>query len=144
MESDKQPIMGYLKGIPAAPGMAFGRAEIWDSNELSFPRTTGHDPAVERQRLQDARAKAKIEISSLEENIAGTIKTDETSIFKAHRMFVDDVALLKKVEHLLQTGLNAEASWMEAVETFALLLEDLPDPTLKARGVDIRDVGRKY
>ena len=39
-------------------------------------------------------------------------------------MFVDDVALLKKVEKSVQSRLNAEASWMDAIETFAVLLED--------------------
>ncbi len=143
MDSYKKPPMGHYKGIPAAPGLASGPVVIWDTDELSFPRKTGHDPAVERKRLQDARAEAKIEISSLEAKIGVTIKTGETNIFMAHRMFVDDVALLKKVEQLLLTGLNAEACWMDAIESFALLLDGLPDLTLKARAADIRDVGRR-
>lgn len=143
MDSSKPSQMGQFIGIPAAYGLASGPGVIWNTNEFAYPRTYANDPAVERQRLLDARDKAKEEISSLETKISINIETGETNIFKAHRMFVDDVALLKKVEQLLLTGLNAEACWMDAIESFALLLDGLPDPTLKARAADIRDVGRR-
>ncbi len=118
MEFFKQLSKGHLMGIPAAPGLASGRVEIWNTKELSFPRSFDHIPEVERQRLQVARTKAKEEISSVEAKLAVNIKTGETDLFKAHKMFVDDVALLKNVDKLLFTGLNAEAGWMDAIEGF--------------------------
>ena len=67
----------------------------------------------------------------------------EADVFLAHQMFVDDVALLKNTRAAIAGGLNAEASWMDAIEAFAAQLEALPNPTLSARAADIRDVGRR-
>jgi len=137
------PSSKLIKGIPAAPGLALGHARIWSFQDLTFPHSTGHDPAQERQRLRDAKTKALIELSTLEKNIALTVKPGEINLFKAHRMFVDDVALMQHVESSLLSGLNSEACWMNAIDAFAIQLEALSNPTLKSRAADIRDVGRR-
>jgi phosphoenolpyruvate-protein phosphotransferase len=134
---------GQLIGIPAAPGMAEGQAVFLETLDVQVPRSNGHDPSVEFERLQNARAKARAEMSDLKEKVALAVQSGEADIFDAHMMFLDDVVLLKKAEKSIESTFNAEASWMDAVESFAVQLEALPDPTLKARAVDIRDVGRR-
>ena len=58
-------------------------------------------------------------------------------------MFIEDPALLEMVEMAIQSGLNAEAAWMEAIQQFANDLAQLPDPTLRERAADVNDVGRR-
>ena len=65
----------------------------------------------------------------------------EAAIFDAHEMFLDDTALLQHAQQAIETGVNAEAAWADAIEFFAAQLEQLPDPTLRARAADVRDVG---
>ncbi len=134
---------GFIKGIPAAPGLASGRTIIWSTYELHIPRDIGQDPVRENQRLKAAKEKSLTELTLLEEKVARTTKGGESDVFKAHRMFMDDVALMKKVDVSLQKGLNAEAGWMDAIESFANQLEALTDPSLSARAIDVRDVGRR-
>jgi phosphoenolpyruvate-protein phosphotransferase len=132
-----------LKGIPAAPGFAQGRAVFWAKEDLSVPRYTAPDPAAEQTRLNEARAKALEEVEVIQQKAALETHAGEADVFTAHQMFLDDVALLKKVQSSLEGGQNAEAAWMDAIESFANQLAAIPDPTLSARAADIRDVGRR-
>lgn len=143
MDRTTLPANRVLRGIAAAPGLASGPAFLWNPQILAVPRSSGHAAEGERQRLQAARDKARAELSALKEQVAGVVRGGEDDVFEAHRMFLDDVALLKKVDTALQAGLNAEAGWMDAIESFAVQLEALPDATLSARAADIRDVGRR-
>jgi len=58
-------------------------------------------------------------------------------------MFLEDDSLISLAESDIDSGKNAEAAWMNAIETFAQQLEALSDPTLSARAVDLRDVGQR-
>jgi phosphoenolpyruvate-protein phosphotransferase len=116
---------------------------VWADEELSTPRYTSVDPDGERDRLDRARAQAREELAGLKEKVARETQAGEAEVFAAHQMFLDDKALLKRALRAIEGGQNAEASWMDAVEFFAAQLESLPDPTLSARSVDVRDVGRR-
>lgn len=143
MNDQKRAPSTIISGIPAAPGLAAGRSFILQPQELKVPRSTGNDSQHETQRLQNARQKGKIQLENFVEYLSTSNHGSEADIFSAHCMFIDDVALLKVVEKSLQTGLNAEAAWMDAIEAFAVQLESLPDKTLQARAVDVRDAGKR-
>ncbi|MDR7587693.1 MAG: phosphoenolpyruvate--protein phosphotransferase [Armatimonadota bacterium] len=130
-----------LTGIAAAPGLASGPAVLWEEAPVEIPRRTGCRPEDERARLDAARAAARDQIRQLREKVATEAGPAEAAIFDAHLLFLDDSALLGLVQAALERGVNAEAAWMDAVEHFARQLQQLPDPTLRARAADVRDVG---
>lgn len=133
-----------INGIPAAPGLAYGRAVLWMEDNLITPRYIEIDSNGELKRLDEARAAARLELEEYRDKVSRETEAGAADIFSAHLMFLDDPALLKKARGSIEkNSLNAEASWMDAVESFAKQLESIPDPLLSARAVDIRDVGRR-
>lgn len=132
-----------LTGIPAAPGLAQGPAVLWREEALPVPQRQAALPDGERGRLHAARAAARAEIERLKAQVEATAGSGEAAVFQAHLMFLDDPALVKLADSAIDTGWNAEAAWADAVEHFAGQLDRLPDPTLRARAADVRDVGRR-
>jgi phosphoenolpyruvate-protein phosphotransferase len=130
-----------LRGVAAAPGLAQGPAVVWSEETVVVSRHTGQDRATEWARLEAARRVAREEISRLKDKVAKEADLAEAAVFDAHIMILDDAALLKRSETAIKGGLNAEAAWMDAVEHYAGQLDSLPDPTLRARAADVRDVG---
>ena len=132
-----------LKGIPAAPGLAHGKTVIVTQEELDIPNYEVQDVEKESQRLTDACAKGQEELSAFKEDVGERAKSDEAQIFEAHRMILEDVALLDRARKSIESGVNAEKAWMDSIEYFAQMMEAIPDETLSSRAVDIRDVGRR-
>ena len=132
-----------MRGIAAAPGLAQGPAVVWPEGTVVVPRHTGQDRETEWARLEAVRRVAREEINRLKDKVAKEAGQDEAALFDAHIMILDDAALLKRSETAMEGGLNAEAAWMDAVEHYARQLDSLPDPTLRARAADVRDVGQR-
>src|SRR2546428_4055775 len=141
MSSSREIRSRTLTGIAAAPGLAAGPAAVWHEQAVTIPRSTGRQPATEAARLTAARAAARHEIRALRAKVAAEAGQAEAAIFDAHEMFINDAALLQKAQQTIDRGVNAEAAWADAIEFFASQLEQLPDPTLRARAADVRDVG---
>lgn len=132
-----------MTGIPAAPGLAHGKTFLVRQRKLEVPDFQIENAEGEIQRLYKARDKAEIEIIDLMASVESRAKQNEADIFGAHKMILDDVALLEKAETDIKQGQNAEKAWMDSIEFFANLMEQIPDEMLSSRAVDIRDVGRR-
>src|SRR2546428_2366444 len=141
MSSSREIRSRTLTGIAAAQGLAAGPAAVWREQAVPIPRGTGRQPATEAARLTAARTAARNEIRALRAKVAAEAGQAEAAIFDAHEMFLDDAALLQKAQQAIDRGVNAEAAWADAIEFFASQLEQLPDPTLRVRAADVRDVG---
>lgn len=132
-----------LNGIPAAPGLAHGRTIIVTQEKLEIPHYEIEDAEGETERLMAACEQGKEELSAFKEDVSGRSQSDEAQIFEAHRMILEDVALLDRARKAIQGGINAEKAWTDSIEYFAQMMEQIPDETLSSRAVDIRDVGRR-
>lgn len=132
-----------FKGIPAASGLAMGKAFRLESEKLNIPRFTPKDPENELNRLAVACRQAADELDKIQLHAARHIGESEAALFEAHKMFLEDLALLEMVESVIRKGQNVEAAWVDTIEQFAVELAQLPDPTLSERAADIRDVGRR-
>lgn len=132
-----------LRGISASPGFAHGPAFLWQETEMVIPRRPVADAGAELARLAAARSAARQEIEQIIREFSATLGKGETAIFEAHLMFLDDAALLKRVEDAIQQGINVESAWADGIAHFAAQLQAIPDPTLSARAADVRDVGQR-
>ena len=132
-----------LTGIPAAPGLAHGKTVTVTQRELEIPNYGIDDCDSEIERLDSACKTGQEELKALKENVGGRTKANEAEIFEAHRMILEDVALIDRAKKTIQNGVNAEKAWMDAIEFFAQMMERIPDETLSSRALDIRDVGRR-
>lgn len=132
-----------LKGIPAAPGLAHGKTVVVNQEKLVVPQYEIEDAETEIQRLMIACKTGQEELAALKENVGGRSKSNEAEIFEAHRMILEDVALLERTKKAIKNGTNAEKAWMDAIEYFAQMMEQISDETLSSRCIDIRDAGRR-
>jgi phosphoenolpyruvate-protein phosphotransferase (PTS system enzyme I) len=132
-----------LTGIPAAPGLAHGKTLFLKQQEFDVPQFDIEDVDQEIQRMHFACEEAQGEIVALKDSVGSRATGDEAAIFEAHKMILEDVALIDRAEKAIHQGTNAEKAWIDAIEFFAQMMEQIPDETLSSRAVDIRDVGRR-
>ena len=132
-----------LKGIPAARGLASGAALQWKDAGYEVPEFTPADLEIEKERLVGARQKAEEQLHVLSAQVSQQAGKAEAALFEAQAMFLNDKVLVTKAEEGINAGTNAEQAWQQACEFFATQLENLPDETLRARSMDVRDVGRR-
>lgn len=132
-----------LKGIPAAPGLAHGKTVIVSELEMEIPNYEVSESKDEIQRMISAAEKARQQLTEIKEEVEARAEKNEAEIFEAHRMILEDAALIDRAKKAIMDGTNAEKAWMDAIEYFAQMMEQIPDETLSSRAVDIRDAGRR-
>ncbi|SDI64734.1 phosphoenolpyruvate--protein phosphotransferase [Pseudomonas panipatensis] len=128
-----------LKAVPAAPGIACGPLHLQIAQRFDFP-LRGESPAVEAQRLAQAKAAIADEIDALvQRSDAKAVR----EIFVTHQALLDDPELGSEVEARLNRGDSAEAAWQQVIEAAASQQESLGDSLLAERAADLRDLGRR-
>jgi len=132
-----------LNGIPAAPGLAHGNTVIVTQQTLEIPQHEIENVDSEIERMMQACQQSREEIGVMKQEVSSRSMENEAEIFEAHAMILEDVALLDRAKKAIHQGTNAEKAWMDAIEYFAQMMENIPDETLSSRAVDIRDVGRR-
>jgi len=132
-----------LNGIPAAPGLAHGNTVIVTQQALEIPQHEIENVDSEIERMMQACQQSREEIGVMKQEVSSRSMENEAEIFEAHAMILEDVALLDRAKKAIHQGTNAEKAWMDAIEYFAQMMENIPDETLSSRAVDIRDVGRR-
>ena len=129
-------------GVPASPGLAVGRLVRVRSADIPVPESSA-SPREEQQRLDGARAQARLQLQALRARLVRDADPGKASIFAAHEALLDDPALLDIAAGAMALGRSAAFAWRQAVDTHARRLADLPDERVAARAHDVRDVGRR-
>ena len=162
-----------LRGVPAAPGLAIGRARVWGlarelaaSDPAAAPeqdRQAGGGPAgaavgrdevasrlvpAERRPAEVRRARAALEgaaaeLDGLADRLEAEGRRDEAEIVRAGVLMAHDPVLVADVERAVLDGLAAPAALERAATRHAAAIAALDDPTLAARAEDVRSLGRR-
>ena len=136
--------MRELKGIAASLGFAIGSVFLYERQEIHIEECQDKDVNAEWQRFVDALKTAKEQITHIYEHVKNESGEDHAEIFSAQLMILDDPDLLDLVKRVLEEKENnIESALYEAIEQFAMTMEMLDDEYLKARALDIRDVGNR-
>ncbi len=133
-----------LRGIPVSPGIAIGPVVHFQRAPLppTPPPVPADAPDMEWARLQQAIAATRTDLDELEAQTALHADIEETSIFEAHKLFLDDPALLERARHLIfNEQRTAEYAWHRAVREVSAQYATLETPYLQARRADVEDVG---
>ena len=130
-----------LKGIAAAPGVARGPAYPLMRGMAIVACEKVTDPEAEIRRLDGALAATRQEISQLRDDVARKLNESEASIFDAHLLVLEDVALIDDVSREVRsTGFNVEFCFQEVAQRYIEIFEKMDDDFLRERASDIRDV----
>jgi phosphotransferase system enzyme I (PtsI) len=132
-----------IQGIPVSPGIAIAPIHV-TARGLSAPEVyeVAEDQlANEHQRFNDAILRAKNDLGEIQTRLAELSSEEESQIFEAHIMVLEDLALLKRVHLAIDDRkLNAEYAFYAVMQNFLEAMRRIPDPYLRERTADLEDV----
>jgi phosphotransferase system enzyme I (PtsI) len=135
--------MEIKRGIPVAPGVAIGPAFVLDTEWYRIPKRS-LEPAQregEAQRLRQALRESAAEARSTQQAIADKVGKQYGAIFAAHAQMMDDPALVREIEGLIQDkGYAAEYALSRVMRRYARALESLNRGFLATRTSDLFDI----
>ena len=141
---EKSSTMQRIQGVPASNGFAIGPAFCALEEKLGFENHTVTDVSAEWARLEAALGTAKEQLEEIRQQAEEKAGAEESAIFEAHILFLDDPDLLDTVRSVLDERREVmEAAWNAGIEHYAAQMEALQDDYFRARAADIRDVGRR-
>ena len=133
-----------LRGIAASTGIAVGTAFLYRPAPPKIPGHQIENPLQEWERLLESITTTRAEIEVDRRSAASRTNGDTAAIFDAHRMFLEDEALLLPArEKIFSEKQNAALAWQSAVYKVSASLRNLEDAYLQTRGKDVEDVGRQ-
>lgn len=130
-----------IKGIAASSGISIGKALKKEHIEISIEKREITDIEHEKQRLKNALDIAKTEIAELVKITKENIGEEESKVFEAHLMILDDPEVENRVnEGLSDQKLCVEYIYNEVTEAFVDMFMQIPDEYLRERANDLKDV----
>jgi phosphotransferase system enzyme I (PtsI) len=136
----------FLKGIPASPGIASGKAFILDSETLAILKKEipERDLAKEIARFEEALIRTRQEILGIQEHISEQLGIKHAEIFNAHLLVLEDRTLIEEViSRLKKELLCVEYIFDDVLKKYIDVFSKVEDEYLKERVADIRDVGKR-
>ncbi len=133
-----------LLGIPASPGIAVGKVVHYQPTIPEVKDYPVEYSEVEWQYLQLILETAKKEIKGIIDSLSNKSTTDntQTDILQTQLLYIEDPALLEQVHQLIfQQNHCAGVAWKKAIERMINTYQELEDPYLQGRAIDIQDVG---
>ncbi|MCX7868438.1 MAG: phosphoenolpyruvate--protein phosphotransferase [Terrimicrobiaceae bacterium] len=135
-----------LRGLGIAEGIAHGPVVMhWDEEEEIPVRDISHEELPgEIARFESALIATRAELLEIQEKIARSLGAEDAGIFDAHLLVVEDRTLIEEVLRLLEKERkNVEHVFHVVASRYAKSLEEIDDPYLRERVVDIHDVSRR-
>jgi len=127
-----------LLGVAASPGIAIGRAHLFERQELAIPKRRleagGVTAEIERMRAAVAHARARLE--RIHRSVAGLELVD--AIFRTQLLILEDRQLLDDVaRRIREQHVNAEWALRLEQERLGALFDSMQDAYLRERRADV-------
>ncbi|ABR47465.1 phosphoenolpyruvate-protein phosphotransferase [Alkaliphilus metalliredigens QYMF] len=133
-----------FKGTGASPGIAIGRALVYQEQELNIKKESVEGLEKELDKFQSSIKKSKVQLEYVKQEAMKKLGADKASIFEAHIMVLDDPELINQVkDKITNEKVSAEYAVNEVINSFITLFEGMDNEYMKERAADIRDVGNR-
>ncbi|MBD3296166.1 MAG: phosphoenolpyruvate--protein phosphotransferase [Candidatus Omnitrophica bacterium] len=135
-----------IKGIPAAPGIAIGKAHVYGTEDIIPPRrvVSEKDLPLEIDRFKKALKQTRKDVLAIERKISREMGVEHGSIFRAHLLVLEDSVLVQEViSRLRKKKVNVEVVFAEVLDKYVSVLSEASDEYLRDRVSDIADVGKR-
>ncbi|MBL8247869.1 MAG: phosphoenolpyruvate--protein phosphotransferase [Candidatus Competibacter sp.] len=129
-------------GLGASPGLAVGKLVRHVSQRFEISDQPG-DIVAEGEALEQALLAVRAEREELEGRTRQRLSAAEAAIFAAQRELLADPVLVRDALVTIMQGHGAAWSWQRALRTRIDKLQQIADPLLAARALDLRDVGER-
>ncbi|HWR44093.1 phosphoenolpyruvate--protein phosphotransferase [Sporomusa sp.] len=133
-----------LRGIGAVSGIGIAKAMVL-SNDLTghLAKYNAGTPDIESGKIEEAIKAASAELAHLKKAAKEAGQESQADIMDAHYAMVNDPGLIANMHGKIEQETAAPQAALAAAEEFASLFDSMPDPYLKERAADVRDVGRR-
>ncbi|MFM2482884.1 phosphoenolpyruvate-protein phosphotransferase PtsI [Celerinatantimonas sp. YJH-8] len=135
-----------ISGIPASPGIAFGKALLL-SEEKVVINTHPIKPSEidnEIKHFLDARDKTAAQLTEIKAMAGATFGEEKEAIFEGHIMLLEDEELEEDIKAFIKDNMaSADHAINSVIEQNAEMLASLDDPYLRERATDFRDIGSR-
>ena len=134
-----------LRGIGAAPGFGIGNAHILHPEVVlsEIADDPVQDTGEELERFESAVRRAIEDVQRQREKMEEVLPEATGKIFEAYLLMLQDDTLASRVREFVAEGSSAEYSIRLAIEEFLEVFDQVDDPYLRERALDIRDVGQR-
>lgn len=131
-----------IEGVGVSPGVAAGRAIVarQQARDIRY-RIAQSAIDRERQRLKQARVRARAELAEIRDRVSQAAGPGHASLFEAQILMLDDPLFAGRAESLIKSErLNAEWAVRRASDELTQLFESSEDELLRERKGDLADV----
>lgn len=132
-----------LKGMSGAPGIAIGHAfvVIPKVSFKSIELTKNDDLALQRTLFARAITATREEFNGLSATLSDTIPQEALAVFDVYQQLLDAKSLGNSVQAQLECGWCAKSALKIVIERLISQFNEMQDPYIKERAVDIKDIG---
>lgn len=138
--------MKQFQGISASSGIAIGKVLLLKGTGITVQRIEVQDEELERQLLTFEKAieKTRQELSVLKNKVKNTIGIEESAIFDAHMLLLNDPNLIdKSIKKARQELVSIDFAFNEVLSGLIKVFESMDDVYLRERANDLLDVGKR-
>lgn len=130
-----------LNGKGVCSGIAIGKISYFTKSAPSVQMLNVENPYAEIDRVEQAKAAAKRQLSKLYEKALQEVGGEDAAIFNIQRMLIDDLDYNNAVRKILtEENVNAEFAVAVAADNFETMLASMSDDYMRARSADVRDI----
>lgn len=133
-----------LQGIGVVPGIGIATIKILSSDVTAeLQNYIAGTTEQETAKLTAAVKAGGEELLQLKETAQATGQQKQADIMDAHYTMLNDPGLADNMNSRIEQGTGAPQAALAAAEEFAALFDSLPDPYMRERSADVRDIGRR-
>lgn len=139
----KPDVMREQKGLTAAAGFAVGEAFIYSLPRPEIRKKSkgrSEELKILEQTLQACESEITSLIARVRKQSAQENLQDIIDILQAHLALLTDEDLLQETKQHILSGFSAPAAYANVVESKLTILQNLPNPILAERAIDLKDV----
>lgn len=135
-----------LKGMGVSPGIAFGKIHV-NARGFSAPEIyelEASEVPAEKERFLKAIEETKQQIKSISEQVGEFSGDEESQIFEAHLLVLEDSTLIKRVDRLIdERHQNAEHCFYAVAQSYMEAMRRIEDEYFRERAKDIEDITQR-
>jgi phosphoenolpyruvate-protein phosphotransferase (PTS system enzyme I) len=138
--------MIILKGIPASPGIAIGKAFVLPDDDLEVKKITVSKEEVKQEikRFKDAVKFTYIALDEAENKVLHMLGKNHAKLIDAHKLILKDPLITQEVPQIIaKEKVNAEYALSKSLEKVSKSFEKIQDAFFRERRHDLFDVGKR-
>ncbi|MDO5071450.1 MAG: phosphoenolpyruvate-protein phosphotransferase PtsI [Pasteurella multocida] len=135
-----------ISGIPASPGIVFGKALVLKEEKIVLDMQKISESQIDSEiaRFYQGRNAAVEQLSAIRDRAAKTLGEEKAAIFEGHLMILEDEELEEEIIDYLRTNkVNAGVAASKIIDQQVTMLSEIDDEYLRERAGDIRDIGNR-